>query len=132
MSSWWPFGKRDQEFHDIPLRMGRRRNEGNYMGEESLPEKYEMDEEPAREEKQLYYDESLYEGPKGSKWPQKIAMISMGFGMGFFVGSSVVAASALVNPRMRQMGWQALRPHAVGAGITFGTIFAGGQILQTW
>mmetsp|Transcript_44228 Transcript_44228/g.71091 ORF Transcript_44228/g.71091 Transcript_44228/m.71091 type:complete len:142 (-) Transcript_44228:253-678(-) len=132
--SWWPFGKKT-EFKDIPLVYNTNVEDSkNTYDDEPQSETYDATPQTSTEvtERRLYYDESLYQANKGGQFTQKAFAASMGFGMGFFVGSTVVAASALVNPRMRQMGWTALRPHAISAGVAFGTIFAGGQLLHTW
>eukprot|EP00468_Gymnochlora_sp_CCMP2014_P006662 CAMPEP_0167758960 /NCGR_PEP_ID=MMETSP0110_2-20121227/10760_1 /TAXON_ID=629695 /ORGANISM="Gymnochlora sp., Strain CCMP2014" /LENGTH=131 /DNA_ID=CAMNT_0007645297 /DNA_START=60 /DNA_END=455 /DNA_ORIENTATION=+ len=125
------FGRKE-EFEDVPMKLPRKRERERLDTQEDLGDSYDLSpDEGAQPMKQYFYDEK-YEVKQPPKWPMRLAAAGTGFGMGFFVGSSVVLLHGLLNPQIRRMGFSAIRPQAVGLGFTFGTIFAGGQLLQTW
>ncbi|GAB5358383.1 hypothetical protein AAMO2058_000452700 [Amorphochlora amoebiformis] len=126
----WPWSKKQPEYQNVPMKIGKKRSD---YSNNTTDEMYNMaQEESEPERKQYTYSDEPAEMKKSINWVGKFGAAGMGFGMGFFVGSSVVAISGLINPQMRRMGWGVLRGQAVGAGLAFGTIFAGGQLLHTW
>lgn len=68
----------------------------------------------------------MEEEAKKNAWKNRLLTMGMGFGMGMFVGGSVVVLHHITNKLPRQ---NMLR-NAAGAGASFGVIFAVGSLIR--